>query len=206
MVMVRVCTLFRYVWKNWSKCLRFRHRTQHAVCRSCFEFKAAIRHAKSIQAQAEAQFEYLEHLNHQYRDRLVYWQLRERAIHNKDLICMIHDGMDRAKFRMPRWGGSGSGKSAKCANPVESLSFWNCAQHCLNWYFPHNRSCCCFYLDCLISMFYSTPPTYAIDFRKPASDYQTVVSKSAVWLCVQHCQALVLHKQTTTHVSQNRIQ
>ena len=119
MVTVRVCTLFRYVWKNWSKCLRFRHRTQHAMCRSCFEFKAAIRHAKSIQAQAEAQFEYLEHLNHQYRDRLVYWQLRERAIHNQDLICMIHDGMDRAKFRMPRWGGSGSGND--CRPNVQTL-------------------------------------------------------------------------------------
>ncbi len=34
----------------------------------------------------ETQMSYLEHLNHQYADRRIYWGLRDRAIHNRDLV------------------------------------------------------------------------------------------------------------------------
>lgn len=86
--------------------LSFCHRTQHAVCATCFEFKAKIRHAKSLKMQVKWQLEYMSHLQDQYADRQIYWALRDRAIGSGDLITIIHDGMDKSKFRMPRWSGS----------------------------------------------------------------------------------------------------
>ena len=69
---------FRRIWKEkWSKCMRFRPRSHHAICKTCFELKRKIRSAKTFFVQVDAQLRYYEHLNSQYLDRQVYWGLRE---------------------------------------------------------------------------------------------------------------------------------
>ena len=52
-----------------------------------------------------AQLEYLEHVNDQYLDRTVYWSLRQASCQHQGVLCLIHDGMDRSKFKLPRWPG-----------------------------------------------------------------------------------------------------
>jgi hypothetical protein len=45
----------------------------------------------------------LRHYQAQWEDRKVYWGLRARAKQDRDVLCVITDGMDKSKFSLPRW-------------------------------------------------------------------------------------------------------
>lgn len=97
-------TFFRTLrTSSWRKKLKFRHVSNHAQCMTCHRLKSAIKHAKTIASHAKAADQYMRHLSGIFADRQTYGQLKWRAIHQKDIICMIIDSMDRSKFRMPRF-------------------------------------------------------------------------------------------------------
>lgn len=61
----------------------------------------------------------MQHLAAQWKDRQRYWELRERARRQRDILCLIVDSMDKSKFALPRWSDGRTPKSAdKFRRPV----------------------------------------------------------------------------------------
>ena len=96
-------TLFTQVWKQWKVAFRRRLRTGHGECRRCHALKAKVRHSQSLHSHVSASAELLQHLQSQYRDRLVYYAVRQEARSQGGIVSMIVDSMDRGKFALPRW-------------------------------------------------------------------------------------------------------
>ena len=95
---------FWKVWKEDMPFLKFRPVSNHAQCSTCVRHKLLIRamngHLKCRQNQVQ---QYVQHLNSQYQDRLVYWDLRGFARDKTPFqAVMILDGMDQGKFAYPR--------------------------------------------------------------------------------------------------------
>ena len=45
----------------------------------------------------------LNHYTRTYQDRLVYWEARDRAKVQGDILVLIQDGYDKAKVTLPRY-------------------------------------------------------------------------------------------------------
>lgn len=109
--------------------LRFRDKGSFGQCDVCFKLRKKIRQASSRETKKEATALYSKHLLSQWIDRLYYWNVRAisrqffaQALHFSktiaaDLatscICIIQDGMDQAKLRLPRWGYKRKSKAAE---------------------------------------------------------------------------------------------
>ena len=123
-------TTFRRVMKTMFKShLRFRDKGSFGQCDVCFKLRKKIRAATSREAKKAATTLYSKHLLSQWIDRLFYWNVRAlsrqffaQALHfsktiTSDLstscICIIQDGMDQAKLRLPRWGYKRKSKAAE---------------------------------------------------------------------------------------------
>ena len=97
-------TFFRTLRSSgWRQKLKFRHISNHAQCQICQRLKSGIKHAATIQRHAECADKYMRHLSGVYSDRQAYAQYKWRAIHQRDVITMIIDSMDKSKFRLPRF-------------------------------------------------------------------------------------------------------
>ena len=97
-------TFFRTLRSSgWRQKLKFRHISNHAQCQICQRLKSGIKHAATIQRHAECADKYMRHLSGVYADRQAYAQYKWRAIHQRDVITMIVDSMDKSKFRLPRF-------------------------------------------------------------------------------------------------------
>ncbi len=95
---------FRRVWRSgWSDALGFRKSSTHALCHRCHTLRTEIKHAVTLQEHVAASEFLMRHLQDQWLDRKCYWSLRTRARTQKDLLCVITDGMDKSKFCLPRW-------------------------------------------------------------------------------------------------------
>ena len=112
---------FWRVFKRMKKTgmLSFRRRGQHAKCSKCEMHKKKLRQANLWPAEREREMEeYSTHLVEQWLDRQVYDHFQEmsmsctRALQEGHLwastmlstsaLCIAVDGMDQAKFRVPR--------------------------------------------------------------------------------------------------------
>ena len=114
---------FRLCWQAWANTLKFRKKSCHATCSECYKLKARMRKANRMQEQVEAQIAYLHHLQHQLQDRETYWGIRARARLQADIVSIIADGMDRSKFRLPRFPGGRTPKDCeKYHRPVMELT------------------------------------------------------------------------------------
>lgn len=98
--------------------LRIRKAGAHATCDQCLALKKAIRSATFPQARQHAVERYTEHILLQWLDRQVYWHaqtlsssLRAALVSGQTFrnlarsmsqACLIVDGIDQAKFRIPR--------------------------------------------------------------------------------------------------------
>jgi len=92
---------YNTVWKHYIK---IRTPTEHAQCTVCFRLQAIIADgAKTIECRRQAAQELQEHHRAQYRDRLLYWNLRLASQCESDVLVIIIDAMDKAKFAWPRW-------------------------------------------------------------------------------------------------------
>jgi len=92
---------YNTVWKHYIK---IRTPTEHAQCTVCFRLQAIIADGtKTIECRRQAAQELQEHHRAQYRDRLLYWNLRLASQCESDVLVIIIDAMDKAKFAWPRW-------------------------------------------------------------------------------------------------------
>ena len=116
-------SVFGAVWKSeWRHALKFRKGSTHSACRTCHILKSKIRHARGLQEHVDASAEYLAHLQAQWRDRQIYWGLRARAQLQRDIWTLICDGMDRAKYALPRWADNRTPKGGEERRPVLEVS------------------------------------------------------------------------------------
>ena len=102
---------FRSVWRDcFSNILRFRPFGTHATCSTCAGLLAAMARAPNMDAKITAAERHREHLTRQWRDRLLYWRVRDSAKQEEsDWLVMMADGADQAKFRIlkaARWPSS----------------------------------------------------------------------------------------------------
>ena len=92
-------------WRDkWSSVLRFRKSSQHSCCQVCFDLKEAIEAARGdLKLKLQHARVLREHLRAQYQDRCVYWSLRWASRQYNNVLVVIIDSMDKAKFAVPRY-------------------------------------------------------------------------------------------------------
>ena len=96
--------------------LQFRKKNEHAKCTACVQLRLEMRNAKTQSERREAASLYSRHVVDQWLDRQFDWRVREisylyfagiggrlaGAATNLSWLCCIIDGMDQAKFCVPR--------------------------------------------------------------------------------------------------------
>lgn len=101
-----------------AKVLKIRSVGDHAVCSTCAEFKTALRNARFPADRKDILEQYTGHISGQWLDRQVYENASALSLECRKLleagqqfismarsasqISMAVDGMDQAKFRVPR--------------------------------------------------------------------------------------------------------
>lgn len=100
--------------------LKFRDKGSFSQCSVCFKLRQRIAKSNSKKDKDAATALYTRHLLSQWLDRQAYWHARSlsrqyflQGLHRKlhassdlstSVLCVIQDGMDQAKLRLPRWG------------------------------------------------------------------------------------------------------
>jgi len=74
------------------------------TCEVCSILKQQLGDKKlGVEAKIETLQQYRFHLHAQYKDRTCLWQLQAEASEpNADVIVICTDGLDQAKFALPR--------------------------------------------------------------------------------------------------------
>ena len=106
---------FKRVWRScFVRLLCFANFATHACCSSCSKLRAEIQKASDMATKLRVSEEYRNHLQRQWRDRLLYWRMRSLSRTRSGLwLCIIMDGADQAKFRVlkaARWPSEFDGK------------------------------------------------------------------------------------------------
>ncbi|CAK9117825.1 unnamed protein product [Durusdinium trenchii] len=101
--------------------LRFRKVNEHGQCDTCFALRQNMTRARTTQQKEEARQEHHRHVLAQWLDRQIYWSFRSLAhtffatllmegIRTAEALavasscfCVAIDGMDQAKFCVPRF-------------------------------------------------------------------------------------------------------
>ena len=98
-------TSFQRRWHAvWNKYLKIRKSSEHAMCNTCFRLQAVLNGTReTLEARRDAARMLREHLQKQYLDRQLYWSLRFAAQSYSDILVIIVDSMDKAKFAWPAW-------------------------------------------------------------------------------------------------------
>ena len=96
--------VFRNVFTHdFENKLSFRSKRQHSVCPVCMKHKMLLKtFGHDSAARNRQRIMYDNHLKSQYSDRRVYWALRASSRLMGNIICIIVDGIDQAKFAWPR--------------------------------------------------------------------------------------------------------
>jgi len=118
-------TFYRVYRKVWGAKLRFRKgKGQHPTCDVCLGLKKDIKEARSLDERHAFLQRYMSHVFEQWQDRMVYWALCTlscawcaRALREGSRLLwltvasscatIIIDGVDQAKFRIPRIDSEG---------------------------------------------------------------------------------------------------
>lgn len=83
--------------------MKFRGTSSHSVCTECYKHKALISALSGhLNARQTQQGLFHQHLEDQFRDRVVYWQNRGESRSHSHEVTVIIDGMDQGKFCVPR--------------------------------------------------------------------------------------------------------
>jgi len=101
-------SVFYCVWKqSWEKHLLFRKSSQHADCKICFECREQMhKSGLALRVRLDMARQWRQHLRDAYHDRMIYWWCRYASRHSMDVLTIIIDSMDKAKFAWPQypWG------------------------------------------------------------------------------------------------------
>ena len=114
------------VWgESFAAKLAIRPKTQHSTCHICVRHKCIIRKLAGDKRARDCQMAQLsKHLDKQYRDRVAYWKARSNSRMRLPLssgyrsYCLIMDGLDHSKFRVPRSRVFASKEFASLHRPV----------------------------------------------------------------------------------------
>jgi hypothetical protein len=89
----------------WSARLQIRKSSQHAQCTICSGYSNYIHHARgSPEDKQAAAKRWHEHLKEQYRDRLIYWNIRQASRRpESNVLSIIIDSMDKTKCAWPQY-------------------------------------------------------------------------------------------------------
>lgn len=100
----RYTTFNKVYQKRWKDVLRFRDRSLFTVCEVCQTLKADLSDkGLSFDQKLGALQLYRAHLHDQFCDRTVCWRLQsESADPSTDVLAICTDGLDQAKFSLPR--------------------------------------------------------------------------------------------------------
>ena len=96
---------FRACWqRKWAALLKFSTPSNHGVCSDCFRLKNTIADAKTPAAKFTAVGDYRAHVGAVAADRDLkdsFWE--SPPFHtDKPVLILATDGMDQAKWRIPR--------------------------------------------------------------------------------------------------------
>lgn len=93
---------FKRVWRAcFARILHFRKWGTHACCNKCEELRNRLRLAQTLTDKLHFAGLHQQHLERQWRDRMLYWRLRAVSqVEQGDWLCVIVDGADQAKFRV----------------------------------------------------------------------------------------------------------
>lgn len=97
-------------WRTWSEhwqgVLKFRQRSQHTRCNKCHELEEMMRASRGNTKEKLAIAKHMRgHLREQFVDRNIYQVTRwlSRNAPGEGVMTLIIDGMDKSKFRLPRY-------------------------------------------------------------------------------------------------------
>ena len=96
---------FWRVYQRWQDILRPRAKSDHAQCQTCFDLQTEL-YAKHISPQKKLDLAHAwrTHLQQQYLDRQIYWNLRHCSRQpGSDILTIIIDSMDKKKTVWPKW-------------------------------------------------------------------------------------------------------
>ena len=96
-------TFRRRYGQVWGKYLVIRTASQHAQCQTCWELQQKINQRGSMTDKLKAVRALGQHYADQYADRCLYWALRHASRMRDNVIVIIIDSMDKAKFAWPRF-------------------------------------------------------------------------------------------------------
>lgn len=98
-----LATLTLQAWSANFSFMKFRQQSSHSQCSECVRHKAIIGGlAHHIAARQMQQSLMYTHLKEQFADRVAYWTARGSSRSGGLEIVCIQDGMDQAKFMLPR--------------------------------------------------------------------------------------------------------
>lgn len=91
---------FRRRWHQlWKRLLRFRKVSQHAQCSTCFQLQRRMNEKSATwEVRMQAAADLKVHYQNQHLDRCIYWSLRFASRASCDVLTIIIDSMDKAKF------------------------------------------------------------------------------------------------------------
>ena len=98
-------TFWRRWESQWKHIIKIRKKSQHAECVECSKYSHYIHysHASAADKQLAAK-RWHEHLIAQYRDLLIYWNLRMWSrLAESDVLTIIIDSMDKTKCCWPQY-------------------------------------------------------------------------------------------------------
>lgn len=90
--------------RRWKDVLGFRQRTMFSQCEICKTLKGDLGNkALTFDQKLGALEMYRAHLHDQFCDRTICWRMQaESADPSTDVLCIATDGLDQAKFAIPR--------------------------------------------------------------------------------------------------------
>ena len=100
-------TTFWRTWnEEWRSVLKFRQKSQHTRCDKCHELEERMRASRCNAHEKLAIAKLMRaHLREQFLDRSIYHSTRWLSRHHPsdNVMTLIIDGMDKTKFRIPRY-------------------------------------------------------------------------------------------------------
>ena len=107
-------TMFEKVFKEkWEHRIKFRSKTEHARCTTCARIHQQVRNAVSNEEAERFRQDLMGHLKGTFQDRGVYAMFSAASVEctaggvgrvpdESSVLAMCLDGMDQAKFKIPR--------------------------------------------------------------------------------------------------------
>ncbi|CAE7275062.1 unnamed protein product, partial [Symbiodinium sp. KB8] len=92
--------------EKWSSRLKFRDPSEFPECDDCYRLKEAMRDTKDLNDKMVYVAEYKDHIEAVQRDRNLEQQLQSESLATspRAVLFVQTDGMDQAKWSLPRLG------------------------------------------------------------------------------------------------------